>query len=57
MNTRIHWSIQRVRRAMYELRFKYTRWWLSQRVEFLEWQLGLETLVPQPMSVRQFRKS
>jgi hypothetical protein len=46
MKTTIYWTIQHSRRAAHELRFRATCWWLSQQVEFLEWRLRLEALMP-----------
>jgi hypothetical protein len=45
MKTTIYWAIQHSRRALHEFCFRATCWWLSQQVEFLEWQLRLEPLV------------
>ena len=57
MKTTIYWTIQHSRRAAHELRFRATCWWLSQRVEFLEWRLRLNALrpptQPDPMPVYQ----
>ena len=46
MKTTIYWTIQHSRRAVHELHFRATCWWLSQQVEFLEWRLRLEVLTP-----------
>ncbi|NOT23251.1 MAG: hypothetical protein HOP22_11100 [Nitrospiraceae bacterium] len=46
MKTTIYWAVQHSSRAMREFRFRATCWWLSQQVEFLEWQMRLETLMP-----------
>jgi hypothetical protein len=39
MKTTIYWAMRHGCRAMHELRFRATCWWLSQQVEFLEWRL------------------
>ena len=46
MKTTIYWAIQHSRRAVHDLRFRATCWWLSQQVDFLEWRLRLDTLKP-----------
>ena len=46
MKTTIYWTMQHSRCAMHEFRFRATCWWLSQQVEFLEWRLRLEALMP-----------
>jgi hypothetical protein len=50
MKTTIYWTIQHSCRAAHELRFRATCWWLSQQVEFLEWRLRLEALMPPAQS-------
>ena len=50
MKTTIYWTMQHSRRAVHELRFRATCWWLSQHVEFLEWRLRLEALMPPAQS-------
>ena len=50
MKTTIYWTIQHSRRAVHEFRFRATCWWLSQQVEFLEWRLRLEALMPPAQS-------
>ena len=50
MKTTIYWAIQHSNRALHEFRFRATCWWLSQQVEFLEWQLRLEPLMPSAQS-------
>ena len=50
MKTTIYWTIQHSRRAAHELRFRATCWWLSKQVEFLEWRLRLEALIPPAQS-------
>ena len=50
MKTTIYWTIQHSRHAAHELRFRATCWWLSQQVEFLEWRLRLEALMPPAQS-------
>jgi hypothetical protein len=37
MKTTIYWSLQHVRLAAHEIRFRAACWWLSQQVEFLDW--------------------
>ena len=46
MKTTIYWTMQHSRRALHELRLRLTYWWLTQRVEFLEWRLKLEAEMP-----------
>jgi hypothetical protein len=50
MKTTIYWAVQHSSRALHEFRFRATCWWLSQQVEFLEWQMRLETLMPSVQS-------
>ena len=50
MKTTIYWAIQHSRRAVHEFRFRATCWWLGQQVEFLEWRLRLEALMPPAQS-------
>ena len=50
MKTTIYWTMQHSRRAVHEFRFRATCWWLSQQVEFLEWRLRLEALMPSVQS-------
>lgn len=56
MKTRMYWARQHVRRAMRETRHSFNCWWLSQRVEFLEWRLGFDVLDPQPHPASVSRK-
>jgi hypothetical protein len=56
MNTRIYRSIQHARWMVHEIRFKCNCWWLSQRVGFLEWRLGLDAPEPQPVPIRVVSK-
>lgn len=46
MKTTIYWTMQHSRLAVHEFHFRATCWWLSQQVEFLEWRLWLEVLMP-----------
>jgi hypothetical protein len=46
MATRIYWMMHHNRRAVHELYFRITCWWLSQQVEFLEWRLKMEAAAP-----------
>lgn len=59
MKTQLYWTIQHLRREMHDLRFAAACWWLSQRVDFLEWCWHLEALMPQliPVSVRTQQRS
>lgn len=59
MKTRLYWTSQHLRRAWRELRFTLTCWWLGQQVEFLEWRVRLEALMPQasPVPVLVERRS
>jgi hypothetical protein len=50
MKTRIYWTMQHSHRAVHEFRFRATCWWLSQQVEFLEWRLRLDALMPPAQS-------
>jgi hypothetical protein len=46
MKTTIYWTVQHSRRVVYEFHFRATCWWLSQQVEFLEWRMRQEALIP-----------
>lgn len=46
MKTTIYWAMHHSRRALHEFRFRATCWWLSQQVEFLEWRMRQEALMP-----------
>lgn len=46
MKTTIYWTMQHSLRALHECRFRATCWWLSQQVEFLEWRLKLDAVIP-----------
>jgi len=46
MKTTIYWAMQHSRCAVHEFRFRTTCWWLSQQVEFLEWRMRREALMP-----------
>ena len=46
MKTTIYWTMQHSLRALHECRFRTTCWWLSQQVEFLEWRLKLDAVIP-----------
>jgi hypothetical protein len=46
MKTKIYWTMQHSLRALRGFRFQGTCWWLSQQVEFLEWRMKLEAVVP-----------
>lgn len=46
MKTTIYWTVQHSRRAVYEFHFRATCWWLSQQVEFLEWRMRREAVMP-----------
>ena len=50
MKTTIYWAIHHSRCGVHEFRFRATYWWLSQQVEFWEWRLRLETLMPPAQS-------
>ncbi len=50
MKTTIYWTMQHSRRAVQEFRFRATCWWLGQQVEFLEWRLRLDALIPPAQS-------
>jgi len=49
MKTTIYWTIQHLKRGTHDLRFAATCWWLSQRVDFLEWRWRVAALMPQPI--------
>lgn len=59
MKTTIYWVMRYGCCAARDLRFRITCWWLSQQVEFLEWRLRREGLMPSmesnpvPTSVEQ----
>jgi len=46
MKTTIYWTMQHNLRALHEFRFRAACWWLSQQVEFLEWRLKLDAVIP-----------
>jgi len=46
MKTTIYWAAQHIRCAAHDVHFQARCWWLSQQVEFLEWRLRLEALMP-----------
>ena len=46
MKTTIYWTMQHSRRTVHNFRFRATCWWLRQQVEFLQWRMRLETLMP-----------
>ena len=50
MKTTIYWTVEHSRHAIHEFRFRATCWWLSQQVEFLEWRLRQEGLMPPAQS-------
>ncbi len=51
MKTMLYWTIQHLRRAAHDIRFALSCWWLTQQVEFLEWRMRLEVLIPQTQAV------
>lgn len=51
MKTMIYWAMQHSRSAVNEFRFRATCWWLNQQVEFLEWRLRREAMMPPAQSV------
>ena len=51
MKTRLYWTIRHMNRGIHDLRFSASCWWLSQRVDFLEWRWRLNALMPQPQPV------
>ena len=51
MKTTIYWAMQHSRFAVNEFRFRATCWWLNQQVEFLEWRLRREAMIPSAQSV------
>jgi len=50
MKTTIYWTMQHSRRAVEKFRFRATCWWLSQQVEFLEWWMRQESVMPSVQS-------
>lgn len=56
MKTRSYWASQHVCRAMREMRFTFGCWWLSQRVEFLVWKLGVDGLKAYPVPADGLRR-
>ncbi|MDN5940380.1 MAG: hypothetical protein L0H94_00740 [Nitrospira sp.] len=46
MKTTIYWTMQHSRQAVHEFRLRTTYWWLNQQVEFLEWWLRQESMMP-----------
>lgn len=46
MKGRLYWATRHIRRSIHDLRFAATCWWLSQRVNFLEWPWRLDALMP-----------
>lgn len=51
MKARLYWTIQHMNRGIHDLRFAASCWWLSQRVDFLEWRWRLDALMPQPQTI------
>jgi len=51
MKTTIYWAMQHSRHAVNEFRFHAICWWLNQQVEFLEWRLRREAMMPPAQSV------
>ena len=43
MTTRIYWTVQHIRQAMHEMRFRCACWWVSQQIDFLNLRLRLES--------------
>jgi hypothetical protein len=52
MTTTMYWTLQHIRQAARELRFRASCWWLGQQVEFLDWRLRLDATV---LSVRSLQ--
>jgi len=51
MKTTIFWAMQHSRDAVNEFRFRATCWWLNQQVDFLEWRLRQDTMMPPAQSL------
>lgn len=51
MKTTIYWAMQHSHYAVNEFRFRATCWWLNQQVEFLEWRLRREAIMPPTQSL------
>jgi len=50
MKTTIYWAMQHSRYGVTALRFRATCWWLNQQVEFLEWRLRRDAMMPPAQS-------
>lgn len=46
MRTTIYWTLEHIRQAMHEMRFRMSCWWLSQQIDFLILRLRLESAMP-----------
>ncbi|WP_455243971.1 hypothetical protein [Petrachloros mirabilis] len=52
MKAKAYWAVRHIRQRAWDFRFATTCWWLSQRVDFLEWLWRLDALIPQVQPVR-----
>jgi hypothetical protein len=50
MKTTIYWALHHSHCAVHAFRFRATCWWINQQVEFLEWRLRLESVMPSAQS-------
>lgn len=52
MKAKAYWAAQHIKQRARDFRFAITCWWLSQRVDFLEWQWRLDALIVQAQPIR-----
>jgi len=50
MNAHIFWFGQHLKQAARDTKFAAKCWWLSQRVDFLEWRWQIDGRLSQPQS-------
>lgn len=48
MKTTIYWTGRHIQRAAQDVRLTAKLWWLNQQVDFFNWRLQLEALLPTP---------
>lgn len=46
MNATLYWTTQHLQRTAHEVQFAAKVWWLKQQVEFLDWRVQMEALLP-----------
>lgn len=44
MNAQAYWTAQHMKQAIHDIRFYFSCWWLSQRVDFFVWRSRLDFL-------------